>query len=147
MSENNEVSYLKPQSPLMYKGDYVYPITLAEQIVLANGQRLEQNGRIVADMVKGISGEFITVSVLAENWTQQEDGRWTNFVEVEGVTAQTRGRYADISLSNATPDTYDDIEAAWLRISNIETSDNGIMFISFGNCPEIDLTVNIEVLM
>lgn len=145
MSEETKI--LKPQAPLMRGSDYVMPLTSADQIVLANGQRLEQNGKIVADTVRGVSGEFIAVSVLAENWTQQEDGRWTNFVEVEGVTAQTRGRYADISLSNATPETYDDIEAAWLRISNIETSDNGIVFISFGNCPEIDLTVNIEVLM
>lgn len=145
MSEETKI--LKPQSPLMRGSDYVLPLTTADQVVLENGQRLEQNGKIVADIVRGVSGEFITIDVPAANWVQQDDGRWTNTVEVTGVTAETRGRYADIDLSEVTPETYDSFENAWLKISMIKTVDGGIQLTAFRSSPEIDIAVSLEVLI
>ena len=43
------MAYLKPQAPLMNGTDYIYPITTADQIILSDGNRLEKNGKIVAD--------------------------------------------------------------------------------------------------
>ena len=35
------MAYLKPQSPLQYKdGDYFYPLTTADQVVMKDGSRL-----------------------------------------------------------------------------------------------------------
>ena len=144
---SDETKILKPQAPLMRGSDYVLPLTSADQVILQNGNRLEQNGKIVADVVKGVSGEFITVAVPVENWVQQEDGRWTNMVEIDGITSQTRGRYADVDLSDATLETYEAIETAWLNISVMNTVDGGIMFTAFNTIPSIDLNVNVEVLM
>lgn len=144
---SNEAKYLKPQAPLMRGSDYVLPVTTADQIILASGKRLEQNGKVVADVVRGISGEFITIEVPASNWIQQEDGRWTQTVVVDGVTAETRGRYADINLSNVTPETYEDYENAWLNVAMIDTVEGGIMLTSFTKALEIDISVNMEVLI
>lgn len=46
MSEETKI--LKPQAPLMRGSDYVMPITTADQVVLADGTRLEKNGKIYA---------------------------------------------------------------------------------------------------
>ena len=43
------MAYLKPQSPIIYTEDHVYPLTTADQVILANGKRLEQNGVVVAE--------------------------------------------------------------------------------------------------
>ena len=32
-------AYLKPQSPILYKNDYIYPLTTYDQIILADGSR------------------------------------------------------------------------------------------------------------
>ena len=32
-------SYLKPQSPILYKGDYIYPLTAFDQIIMPDGSR------------------------------------------------------------------------------------------------------------
>ena len=38
------VKYLKPQTPLQhYNGDYIYPITSADQVLVSNGERLNAN--------------------------------------------------------------------------------------------------------
>lgn len=44
--------YLKPQTPLMYDEDYIYPVTTGDQIIKSDGERLEQDGQIVADRTK-----------------------------------------------------------------------------------------------
>lgn len=145
MSEETKI--LKPQAPLMRGSDYVLPLTSADQVMLANGTRLEKDGKIVADYVSGISGEFLTLPVLAANWIQQEDGRWTNAVEVAGVTTDTRARYADIDLSSVTSETFADLEKAWLSISIVETVENGIQLTSFSKAPAVDFSMNVEVLI
>lgn len=43
------MTYKKPQSPIMNGTDGIYPLTTADQIIKANGSRLEQGGKIIAD--------------------------------------------------------------------------------------------------
>ena len=42
------MAYLKPQSPIKNGDDHVYPLTMADQIILADGSRLEQAGVVTA---------------------------------------------------------------------------------------------------
>lgn len=43
------ITYKKPQSPIMSSTDGIYPLTTADQIIKADGSRLEQNGKIISD--------------------------------------------------------------------------------------------------
>lgn len=38
------MTYLKPQSPIKYKEDYIYPLTTIDQVVMEDGQRLSGVG-------------------------------------------------------------------------------------------------------
>ena len=43
------ITYKKPQSPIMSGTDGIYPLTTADQIIKADGSRLEKNGKILSD--------------------------------------------------------------------------------------------------
>ena len=43
------MDYKKPQSTLVRGGVGIYPLTTADQVILADGSRLEKDGRISAD--------------------------------------------------------------------------------------------------
>ena len=43
------MDYKKPQSTLVQGGMGIYPLTTADQVILADGSRLEKDGRISAD--------------------------------------------------------------------------------------------------
>jgi hypothetical protein len=68
------MAYLKPQSPLQHKdGDYFYPLTTADQVIMEDGSRLNTS------INKGSSSTNI---VLAHNlWVDNEQT-----VNVDGVT-------------------------------------------------------------
>ena len=38
------MAYLKPQSPIKYKEDHIYPLTTIDQVVMEDGQRLSGVG-------------------------------------------------------------------------------------------------------
>ena len=42
------MAYLKPQSPIKNGDDHVYPLTMADQVILSDGSRLEKNGVVEA---------------------------------------------------------------------------------------------------
>lgn len=54
----------KPQSPIMSGTDSIYPLTTADQVIKADGSRLEQNGKIVADDSAKLGGEPATTYAL-----------------------------------------------------------------------------------
>lgn len=54
----------KPQSPIMSGTDGIYPLTTADQVIKADGSRLEQNGKIVADDSAKLGGEPATTYAL-----------------------------------------------------------------------------------
>ena len=54
------MAYLKPQSPLQHKsGDYFYPLTTADQIIMDNGSRL--NTVLPPDVTSEDNGKFLRV--------------------------------------------------------------------------------------
>lgn len=38
------MAYLKPQSPIQYKEDHIYPLTTVDQVIVNDGQRLSSVG-------------------------------------------------------------------------------------------------------
>ena len=54
----------KPQSPIMSGTDGIYPLTTADQIIKADGSRLEQNGKIVADDSAKLGGQTLAQILL-----------------------------------------------------------------------------------
>lgn len=74
---SNEAKYLKPQAPLMRGSDYVLPVTTADQIILESGQRLEQNGKIIADIAKnGVPDGGTAGQVLTKVSDANQDAEW-----------------------------------------------------------------------
>ena len=47
------MDYKKPQSTLVRGGAGIYPLTTADQVILADGSRLEKDGKINADKLGG----------------------------------------------------------------------------------------------
>ena len=72
--------YLKPQTPLMYEGDYIYPLTVADQVIGPDGERLAKDGRYnlpvpdgavpKARTINGLSLErdIVLTNQLLHNW-------------------------------------------------------------------------------
>ena len=51
------MTYKKPQSPIMNGMDSIYPLTTADQVIKADGSRLEQGGKVVSDDSAKLGGE------------------------------------------------------------------------------------------
>lgn len=49
------MDYKKPQSTLVQGGAGIYPLTTADQVILADGSRLEKDGQVHADVLGGKS--------------------------------------------------------------------------------------------
>ena len=47
------MDYKKPQDTLVHGGIGLYPLTTADQVILADGGRLEKAGKINADKLGG----------------------------------------------------------------------------------------------
>lgn len=56
-------AYLKPQSPILYKNDYIYPLTTYDQIILADGSRWDG---IIIPASRKINGHALTNDVTLE---------------------------------------------------------------------------------
>ena len=58
--------YYKPQSPIQSGKDFIYPITTADQVILADGSRLEKNGIVSANVATAANSEKLDGRTLAE---------------------------------------------------------------------------------
>lgn len=56
--------FYKPQSPIMYLGDYIYPLTYYDQIILPDGTRW--NG-ILANSVLSVNGKTGAITLTAND--------------------------------------------------------------------------------
>lgn len=65
------MTYKKPQSPIMSGTDGIYPLTTADQIIKADGSRLEQGGKIMADDSAKLAGKPAAAYVLATDLTEK----------------------------------------------------------------------------
>lgn len=93
----------------------------------------------------GTNHSYISFTLLTSGWVQEEDGRITQEIAIDGVLASDRG-YADVDMSGATAETARDMLGAWALIDDIETVDGGVRAICFGDVPLVDVPVVIEVI-
>lgn len=90
-------------------------------------------------------GGSCTVLLPASGWAEQTDGSYAQTASVSGVTIKNRA-IADIDMSAATKSTYAALEEAWFFVGRVYTVANGITFVCYDGTPEIDISVNVEVL-
>lgn len=70
------MAYLKPQSPLQHKdGDYFYPLTTADQVIMEDGSRLSavlsnegSSGSALPSVTEEDNGKFLRVVDGVATW-------------------------------------------------------------------------------
>ena len=88
------MDYKKPQSTLVHGGVGLYPLTTADQVILADGSRLEKDGKISADSASDSSklgGKAPEYYVQPRNLLDNSDFR--NPVNQRGKTSYTDNDY------------------------------------------------------
>ena len=81
------MNYKKPQSTLVQGGTGIYPLTTADQVILADGSRLEKDGRISADSAANsakLGGKAPEYYIQPRNLLDNSDFR--NPVNQRGIT-------------------------------------------------------------
>ena len=128
--------FLKPQSPLEYQNNYIYPLTTYDQIILPNNERwdgsLSQTKRI-------------NISVPANGWQNAEDGSATQVILIDNFTMNTICTVADLDASTLTKENYNEMNRAWACVDKIETVNGGILLTCFKSIPEIDFNLIIDI--
>ena len=88
------MDYKKPQSTLVQGGVGLYPLTTADQVILADGSRLEKDGRISADSAANsekLGGKSPEYYIQPKNLLDNSDFR--NPVNQRGQTDYTNNGY------------------------------------------------------
>jgi hypothetical protein len=164
------MAYLKPQSPIKFNENHIYPLTTADQVILSNGSRLEKNGSIEADKLKNamaisLSGDvtgtanfdgsngitidttvsaskFFTVTLSKNGWSTSAP--YTQTVSMNGIKASDNP-VVDINMASATTSNSSDLIAAWGLVGRIATNNNSITAYCYEEKPTVDISVNLMV--
>lgn len=164
------MAYVKPQSPIKYNEYNVYPLTTADQVILSDGNRLEQNGKVAAqkfseaiaisltgDVTGTVSfdgstdvainttvsaSQHFTVAFPASGWSR--NAPYTQTVSVNGIKASDNP-IVDINMENTTTSNSSDILSAWGLIGRISTSNGSVTAYCYEEKPTVDISVNMIV--
>lgn len=123
------MSYLKPQTPIELGGNYIYPLTTADQVIIDNGNRLNS-------LFKKTIQE--TVVLKAYNWSESapytQTITLTEYVEDYKIDANVMytGNENDSALNKAAG-----------CLSYIKKNRKEITFYCLKNKPEIDIPMEI----
>lgn len=163
---------IKPQYPLKNGDNYLYPVTTADQVILSDGSRLEQNGAVIADKFRearaisltgdvvgtanfdGSNGVAIETSIIsgskhytvnfpASGWSAAAP--YTQTVTVNGIKAADNP-IVDINMGDATTDSSADLLGAWALIGRVSTANGSVTAYCYEEKPEVDFSVNIVVI-
>ena len=88
------MNYKKPQSTLVHGGAGIYPLTTADQVILADGSRLEKDGKISVDSAANsakLGGKAPEYYIQPRNLLDNSDFR--NPVNQRGQTDYTNNGY------------------------------------------------------
>jgi len=160
------MAYLKPQRPIIYTEPHVYPLTTDDQVILANGKRLEQTGVVVAEKLgspKAISlagdvtgtvnfdgsnnvtiqttvsaSKYYSAILSASNWSSSAP--YTQTVVISGIKS-TDNPIVDIDMSSATSNNSSDLLNAWNRVGRISTNNNSIIAYCYEEKPTVDISL------
>ena len=86
------MNYKKPQSTIVHGGVGIYPLTTADQVILADGSRLEKDGKINVDSAaesSKLGGKAPEYYIQPRNLLDNSD--FTNPVNQRGKTSYTGG--------------------------------------------------------
>lgn len=74
-------SYLKPQSPLQEKtsGDYFYPLTTSDQVIMSDGTRLDDKLGILNNTSSDDDGKFLRIVNGSPTWTEIPNAEEASF--------------------------------------------------------------------
>lgn len=125
------MAYLKPQSPLQYKdGDYFYPLTTADQVILEDGNRLNT---VFKHTVK------TNATLLASGWSESSP-----YIQAVTINESIDDYNVDIDIIySGTKETDLILNAAASCITYVKKNGNEITFYCLNNKPETDISVEI----
>lgn len=107
----------------------------------------EQTGSTLKLGLKSVptSSKSTTVTLSASGWTEQSNGRYTQTVAVDFMTADAPVVHQDVYMSGADPDADDTMEAAYL--GNIYRMTQGAGTVTFWarSIPEVNIQVSVGV--
>ena len=131
------MAFFKPQSPLNVNGNGIYPLTTYDQIVLQDGSRWD--GKTFLTNILAYSK---TINLPVQNWT--DEAPYIQSIEFPGLEEDDLVNM-DISMKEATVSTASTIPENWGYVGRSLAEKNLITFFCYESKPEIDLTVNVQV--
>jgi hypothetical protein len=127
------MAYLKPRTPLKDKntGDYIYPLTTVDQVVMPDGSRLNSVFKHAVQK---------EVTLLASNWTAEAPYTQTITLDeyIDELSVDANVKYSGILNNDKI------LNKAASRITYIKKDGKNITFSCLENKPEIDIPVEIE---
>ena len=123
------MSYLKPQTPIELGGNYIYPLTTADQVIVGNGNRLNS-------LFKKTIQE--TVILKASNWSES-----VPYTQTITLTESVDDYKVDANVMYNGNENDSALNKAAGCLSYIEKNRKEITFYCLKNKPEIDIPVEI----
>ena len=130
------MAYKKSQTPPRVGDDYIYMPTTADQVILSDGTRLEQGGKLPW-VYKRVA---FSVTFPADGWST-DSAPYTQTIAVEGVRVSDDLK-ADVDMSKVTVDTFKEMERSWCSVDRLVAQDGAIVAYCFRDYPSTDLTIN-----
>ena len=173
---NISEDYLRPQSPLQHKsGDYFYPLTTADQVIMEDGSRLDyklneeflhKSGGIMAgniamngNMITGLAEPLALNDATTKAYVDNKR-KIFNITLMANAWVGTSAPYAqtinvDGIVESDTPHYgliySENIETAllekenWALVDDLDTANGSVTLTCFESKPSIDIVVQLEV--
>lgn len=93
----------------------------------------------------GSNRAFVTFTIPASGWKEQDDGSYIQTVTVNGLTADD-GANIDLDMTGVDVNVGVQWEQDFTAISKAKSIDGGVEFTCLYDCPEGDLPIKMEVL-
>ena len=113
------MDYKKPQSTIVHGGAGIYPLTTADQVILADGSRLEKDGKISADSAANsakLGGKAPEYYIQPRNLLDNSDFR--NPVNQRGQTSYTGAGYTIDRWENNSAACKLTVEDGYIHMQN-----------------------------
>ena len=121
-------NYLKPQIPIEFNNNYIYPLTTVDQVIVGNGERLNS-------LFKKTIKENVTLN--AANWSDTKP-----YTQTITLTESTDDYNVDANVAYSDGDNAA-LHAAAGCISYIKKNHKNITFYCLKSKPEVDIPVEI----
>lgn len=124
------MNYKKPQSTIVHGGTGIYPLTTADQVILADGSRLEKDGKINVDSAANTSklgGKAPEYYIQPRNLLDNSDFR--NPVNQRGQTSYFGSGYTIDRWENNSAACKLTVEDGYIHMQNSGSTSTATQFI------------------